>query len=122
MSSPALERLTSDELFLSVAGLSTPNALHRFLGTRYEVAEVREALREGAISEEALRRFLSRLTEDFRRGERFVHELAFAALAVAMETRPTSFAEEFLQDLARLQIGEISIATRVARECLEVHT
>jgi hypothetical protein len=119
VSSRVLEQLTSDEFFFSAAGLSTPSALRRFLGRRPEVAAIGEALLQGAITEDSLRRFVSRLTVDFRRGERFVHELALAALAVAVEKRPTDFAEEFLHDLARLRIAEVSMAMRVARECLE---
>ena len=49
-------------------------------------------------------------------------ELALAALAVAVERRPTDFAEEFLHDLARPQIAEMGLAIRVARECLRHRT
>ncbi len=114
-----LDQLTSDEFALSVGLLPTPSSLRRLLNRTKEVAEIRESLKQEAITDDTLRRFVSSLLQDFRRGERFVHELALAALAVAVERRPTDFAEEYLHDLARLQLGEISMAIRVARECLK---
>lgn len=119
MSVSVLDRLASDEFVLSVGFLSTPSSLRRLLQRAKEVAEIRESLKQEAITDDTLRRFVSRLLEDFRRGERFVHELALAALAVAVERRPTDFADEYLHDLARLQIAELSMAIRVARESLK---
>jgi hypothetical protein len=117
MSLNVLEQLKSDEFAVGVGFLSTPRSLRQFLTRSREVLAVREALRQGAISEDAIRRFVSSLMADFRRGERFPHELALAALAVALETRPSDFAEEFVQDLARLDLEELSLCVRVAREC-----
>jgi hypothetical protein len=117
MNPKVLEQLKSDEFAVSVGFLATPRSLRQFLAGSKEVLAVREALRQGAISENAIRRFVSSLMADFHRQERFSHELALAALAVAMETRPTNFAEEYVQDLARLDLEELSLCVRVAREC-----
>jgi hypothetical protein len=119
MRSRLLQQLTSDDLFFSAAGLSTPSALRRFLRRTREVSELREALRQGGVTDESLGSFVSTLLESFRRGERFPHELALAALAVVLETRPTDFADEFLHDLSRLQLAEMCLCVHVARECLK---
>jgi hypothetical protein len=117
MSVEMLERLKSEEFALALGSLATPGAVRRFLRTADEVSAIRKALRNGAISEDTLREFVSTLMRDLRHGERFPHELSLAALAVVVETHPTNFAEEFLHDLARLQCAEMSLCIRVAREC-----
>ena len=122
MSGNVLEMLRSDEFALSAGFLSTPGPLRRFLAKSREVAAIRQALKQGAITEETLRRFVAGLMSDLRAGERFAHELPLAALAVALETRATDFAEEFLRDLVSLRLVEMGLCTRVARECLKRRT
>ena len=57
---------------------------------------------------------------DFKRGTQFPHEPALAAIAVAIESRQTKFADDFLLDLARLnKIAEMDLAPRVAAICLQ---
>lgn len=119
MSIELLERLKSDAFAAEAVFLSTPGALRRFLVGRREVGLAKQALTQGAITEDSLRRFVADLMSDLRRGERFPHEMALAALAVVLEMRPTEFAEEFLHDLSRLRLAEMSLCIRVARECLK---
>jgi len=114
-----LDELFSDSFVMSLAVLSTPRALRRQLLRTNEVREIREALWQGAITEETLREFVSSLLVGLHVGERFKHELALAALAVLLERRPTEFAEEFLLDLAKLKLAEMPLCIRVARECLK---
>jgi hypothetical protein len=59
------------------------------------------------------------LMKDFRIGQHFEHEIAIAAMAVALEKRSTAFAEEFLVDLAKLRLAEMPLCIRVARECVK---
>jgi hypothetical protein len=120
MSAVVLEQLKSDDFFMRAGCLSTPIALRRVLSRAPEVASLQRALKQQAISEETLRQFVSWLLRDLRLGERFPHDLAIAALAVVLERRATDFAEEFLRDLSRLKLAEMSISIRVARECLKV--
>lgn len=94
----------SEDFVLSLAFLSTPGPLRRALSRTQEVHAVREALVQGAITEDTIGRFVSDLTEDFHRGKQFLHEIPLAALAVAVETRATDFADEFLKDLSRLRL------------------
>lgn len=118
MSMNILETLLSDEFQIAVGFVGTPWAVHQVLSRTPQVHAIRQGLRQGAITEETIRRFVARVLSDLRRGERFAHELALAALAVALQTRPTDFAEEFLHDLSRLQLAEMSLCIRVARLCL----
>ncbi len=119
MGAKVLEDLKSDEFELSVGFLSTASALRRFLGRTGEIAAVRQALKEGAITEDTIRQFVSVLTRDVCIGSRLPYEIAIAALTVALETRTTDFAEEFLRDLSSLELAEMSLCIRVARECLK---
>lgn len=112
------ERLTSDEFASSTGFISTPEALRRFLLRSQEVRDIRESLRQGSITEEAIREFVSSLMKGFRVGSRFEHETVLAALAVALERRATDFAEEFLTDLAKLKLAEMPLSIRIARDCL----
>jgi len=119
MTARDLQQLVSDDFAVSVGFLSTPESLRRFLLQSKEVAAVKEALRQEAITESTLRGFVSSLLRDMRCGERFAHQLAVAAVAVVLETRATDFADEFLHDLSRLGLAEMSMCIRVARECLK---
>ena len=56
---------------------------------------------------------------EFSKRRRLPNSLALAALAVILEHRATDFAEEFLHDLSRLRLSELSAAIYVARECLK---
>ena len=119
MGEKLLGQLISDLFVVSVGTVLTPQTLRRFLLRSEEVRGIREALRQGAITEETLRGFIASLLADFRVGRRFEHELALAALAVVVERRPTDFAEEFLLDLAKLKLAEMPLCIRVARGCLK---
>lgn len=114
-----LNELSSDSFVLSVGFISTPGALRRSLLHTKKVREVRDSLRQGAITEGTIREFVSVLLSGFRVGQRFEHEMALAALAVVLERRATDFAEEFLLDLAKLKLAEMPLCIRVARECLK---
>jgi len=114
-----LQQLTSDDFVVSAGSLSTPSSLRRFLQRSPEVAAIKEGLRQEAITENTLRNFVSSLLQDLRRGERFPHQLAVAAIAVALEDRATEFADGFLHDLSRLELAEMSACIRVARDCLK---
>ncbi len=112
------DRLTSDEFVISAGLVSTPEALRRFLLRSQMVSDIQELLRAGTITEDSIREFVSSLMTQFRVGTRFEHEMALAALAVAIERRSTRFAEGFLSDLAKLKLAEMPLCIRVARECL----
>jgi hypothetical protein len=114
-----LEWLKSEDFAVSVGFLLPPPALRRTLAATREVQEITRALAEGDITEEMIRKFVSSLLSDLHKGERFPHDLALAALAVALENSPLNVAVEFLRDLSTLQLAEMSVSIRVARECLK---
>ena len=119
MSHELLERLKSEDFDLSVGFLLPPRALRSQLQARQEVQDVIAALVNGGLKEHTVREFVTSLMGDFQNGERLPHDLTLAALAVALETRPTEFAREYLQDLADLDVAEMSSSIHVARECLK---
>jgi hypothetical protein len=112
-----LARLTTDEFALSVGFLLPAPALRRALEATAEVQEVRAALADGRLTDETVREFVTALMRDLQQGQRFSHDLSLAALAVALEHRPTPFAEEYLLGLSRLELAELSTSIRIAREC-----
>jgi hypothetical protein len=118
MSQRLLERLKSEDFALTVGFLVPSPALGGKLRATREVQEVIAALAEGRLTDEEVRAFVSMLLADLRQGERFAHDLALAALAVALEGRTTALAQEYLQELADLERAEMSTSIRVARECL----
>lgn len=117
MSRNSLQRLLTDDFLASIGVVSNPSALRRTLLKNEHVIELRQAMTLSKTSERSVREFCDLLYRDFERGAQFPHELALAAVAVILEDRRTEFAEEYLLDLARLNIQEMSLAPRVAREC-----
>ena len=116
-----LDRLLSPTFRSRFFGVATAEAWHSVLGLADEVHTLSSAVRDGAVTEDQLRRWVESLLAEFRRGERFVHEAALAAIAVCMEDRQTAFADEYLRSLSELQLQEIPIAPRVARLSLKRH-
>lgn len=115
MTHRVLEELKSDELELQLSFVSNPRAIHHALQRNSCVRKVRSAMNSGEVTEDTIRQFCAKLLRELRFGSRFEHEFALAAIAVALETRVTSFADEFILDLARLELAEMPVAIRVAR-------
>jgi len=114
-----LNRLLADEFEDAVGFVTFADALRSLLARRTEVSAIREALAGGLLTEDQIRAFVSSLVRRIRWGTKFAHENALAAIAVALEPRPTAFAEEFLGDLSRIQAAEFALCSRVARQVLE---
>jgi len=114
-----LEQLASERLQLMTACLSTASALRDGLARTTEVLAVREAMEAGTLTEEMVRAFVSSLMGDLKKDESFAHDGELSALAVVLEPLDLPLAEEFLQSLARLQLAEMGMSIRVARECLK---
>ena len=113
-----MEHLKSEDFAVEVGFLLPSPALRcRLLATK-EVAEVIAALVGGTLTEETIRSFVSPLMKDLRPGHIFPHDLALAALAVVLETQTTEFAQEYLHDLAGLELAEMSTSIRIAKQCL----
>jgi hypothetical protein len=107
--------LTEESFELAAYAISTAEGLRGFLAGSVEVGAVRRALAEGSISTEDISEFVSELLKDFRPGRRFFGDVQIAAICVAIETLPGSFAEGFLSDLSTVDASETPLAPRVAR-------
>jgi hypothetical protein len=114
-----LERLKTDEFSFAVGFHHSTGSVRRKLLNSVDVRRVAAAVRFGAITESMINEFVSSVMLEYRRGHRLPDDLALAALAIVLERRPTDFAEEYLHDLARLKLAEMSTSINVARECLK---
>jgi hypothetical protein len=114
-----LSSLLDPDFSAIVGSLPTPAAVRRYLARSPQIAELRQALTTGELTEEATKEFVNTLMTDFQRGTSFSHEPALSAICVAFETRETNFADEYITDLARLELAELATAIRVARLSLE---
>lgn len=115
----ALELLTSSDFLLDLWHIATPPALYRALNRSPQVAAIRQALASGQLTEDAIRRFSDNLTGSIKVGSPFEHDVAIAAIAVALQDRATTFADDYLRALANLKLAEMPMSIRVARECLK---
>ena len=114
MMSQLLTTLSDAEFSTTVGLLPNPAAVRRSLRSP-QITEIRKALTSGQLTEEAIREFVNAKMHDIRPGQRFVHEPAIAAICVALEAIASHFADEFTNDLAKLEFAEMPTAIRIAR-------
>jgi hypothetical protein len=119
MSGGVLDRLLSEDLQAKTCAYSTATGLALLLAQRPEASGVRQALRDGALSEEAVRDWIASLLKGLRPGVLFPHDGTLAALAVACAGPGTTFGEAVLRKFAELKLAEIPLAPRVARHFLQ---
>ena len=100
------------------SSISTAEGLRTFLSSRPEVLSLRRAVATEAVGAQELREFIRTLLRGFTPNRRFADDVSIAAVAVAIETHPAPFAQEFLDVLGRLVAAEAPLAPRVARICL----
>ncbi len=106
--------------FLTSFGFELPTKAMRMVLLRTEeYTAINEALSQGELTDTSIREFVNELLREFRIGERFQYNVTLALLAVCLERRKTAFAEEYLRDLAVLSLSELSLSTRLAKECLK---
>jgi hypothetical protein len=113
-----LEWLLSEEFDSTVPPYSSAGALRAHLRSEQFVRTLANGITNGVITEGRIRRLVAAALREFRPGVRFVYETALAALAVALETQFSAFADEYLHDLAAIRSREVAMASRVARESL----
>jgi hypothetical protein len=115
MAKETLEALKSPSLLvLSSLGLS-PKALHRVLQTSETVIALREAVLEGDVNDNDIVFFVGPLLA----GEViFPYEISLIGLAVALETIPQKWANDYISGLYEIRIKELPMAWQVAEICL----
>jgi len=109
-----LQRLLSHELQEAAFPISTAEGLQAFLRSRPEVVGLRTALACGELTAPEVEEFVRELLRSFAAGRKFSDEIVLAAIAVAVETLPGRFSEEYLGALSTLRIKEMPLAPRVA--------
>ncbi len=115
----ALQRIRSDEFIEAAFPISSARGLRAMLRARPEVVDLRRELTSGALTPSHVQTFVGELLSQLQRGRKLTEEVVLAAIAVAMETLPGSFAHSYLSDLAGLEIQEIPLAPGVARHALD---
>lgn len=113
-----LSALGNDDILELGMVVSTPEGLAVLLKRRPEVLDLRRALDRGSITLGQLRHFVATIVRRFEPGKRFVGDVTLCALAVALESHATRFAEDYLRELSRLELGELPMSPRVARVAL----
>jgi hypothetical protein len=116
---PLLVELATTDFDDSMGVVLPPIPQRHALQRSHYVRRIATALRYGQITDRDIRGFVSELLQAFRPGELFMHEMALAAIAVAMEHWDDPVADEYLIDLARVERPEFRVAYRIARECLK---
>ncbi len=117
--------LDSTELYEIAGFAANSDALRILLGRTAEVQAMSEALRSGELTEGDIREFVRQVLDGFKLGESLFGDIALAAIAVALEPihmSPDSFAEEYIRDLSRIDLAEMSRSSRVAKACLKART
>ena len=114
-----LETLCRDALAELAMIVAMPSALRQKLKIRPEVNDLRQAITQNAVTQDDIELFVQNIMRDFVPGTRFIHEPALAALSVAIEYIPGTFAQDLLEDLSRTRILEMPLSPRVAEICLQ---
>ena len=113
-----LDRIASDEFIVQLAGLFTRRAVRATLRGLPEFRPLCQGIGDGTITEHQVRTYVACLLRHYAPGVRFPYSESLAMLAAVYEAQSTSFADEYLIDLARLDNAEFRLPIQVARECL----
>jgi hypothetical protein len=113
-----LQRIKSDDFVFSLGYELPPKAMRKILLRTQECAELRKAYWSGSLTESVLRQYIQNLMSNMRVGERFPFDIVLALIAVGLEQFNTEFAEEYLSDLASLELAELPVSIGVAKVCL----
>lgn len=97
-----LGELSTEEFDIQVGPIGPAPALRQRLRSMPQVQAVIKALSEGKLTELDVSNHVGGLCKDFRTGERFAHDLALSAMAVAMEDWEADFAEGSLRILTSI--------------------
>lgn len=114
-----LSSLLSPEILSMGICITTAEGLYEYLRHEPKVASVRNRLAIQAIDLADLNFFISDITRKIEIGKRSAWDVTFAAIAVALERKPGPFADRYLNDLANLEITELPLSSRIARQVLK---
>jgi hypothetical protein len=114
-----LTALSGDDFETAFGLAACAEGLHRALHRSPTVRAARGALASGRFDDNDVREFANHLLLRWEAGRLFPHDLSLAAIAVLLEDRFSDFADEYLHDLARLNVAELPKSSRVARISLK---
>lgn len=115
-----LEELTGPDFYVKVGPANSATSLRRHLPRTTTISALRDAFEGKALTESTVRDWTEHLLRDFVPRQLFAHDLAIAAMIVVVERVRSDFTDEFLYDLARLEIAEMPLSSAVAR--LAIHS
>lgn len=119
MSLELLRSIESDTVAESCAAISTVEGIVAHFTSDPTVHAIRLALDSGGLSFAELLDAIATWLGALVRGQKLPLETALIALTVVLETVPGDPAEEVLTSIAKLNIAEVALVSRVARLCLE---
>ena len=115
---PILAALQTEDFGVVCYAIASAEGWRSILSRREEVLALREAYQKNSLTEKEVREFVDELMKKhFQKGYHFPYEEILSAIAVALEPVSDAFTDEYINDLAALQIAEMPYATRVARVC-----
>ncbi len=111
-----LEALTTDDFREQFLQIGSAEGIYHAMRRSLEVKSLNSGLREEAIGESQLDRFIRSLLKSFVPGQQFKDQVTIAAVAVACETINKKFARDYIDFLANMQASELSLASLIARQ------
>jgi len=115
----SLDKISSENYLFSLGPELPPKAMREVILSTQECKNIRKDIEQGIVTDELVGEYVHKLFSEFKSGERFSHDLTLATLAVCYENYSTTFAKEFISDLASLRLVELSISSKIANECLK---
>ncbi|MEQ1903875.1 MAG: hypothetical protein ABL888_06805 [Pirellulaceae bacterium] len=110
-----LESLSDENFIHRFEQISTTEGIYHALRRSIEVKTLNSALREELVGEQELDQFIRQLLTSFVAAEQFRFQMTLAGIVVACETINKSFARQFIDYVASIQLSELSVASMVAR-------
>lgn len=114
-----LEKIKSEEFAISVGFELPANAMYSILSRTQECSDFRDNYRDGILAEQTIREYVRNLMSSFRLGERFIFNIPLALIAIGLEKISTKFTKEYISDLSKLKLAELTLSIEIAKICLE---
>ena len=110
-----LESLSDESFINRFEQISTTQGICLALRRSIQVKTLNSALREELLGEHELDQFIRHLLASFVVGEQFRYQITLASIVVACETINKSFARQFIDYVASMQLSELAVAAMVAK-------
>lgn len=115
MSKDLLERISSDDFYISLGFCLPPRAMYNVLRSCKECHDFRLAYWQGSITKIDIHLFVNSLLQMIIPGVEFKHQFALALISIALESFSDNFSEEYIIDLSRVETTELSLCSSLAK-------